>query len=132
MPATARGYSIASVSNLKAYVGLGSSTSTGNYLSDFWEFTPSLINKTVEGKFGINCNFYPNPTTNKFRTENNESLKKFESLSVFTQSGVEVKRFDLNAFNGAFDISELPNGVFYLMAENSKERVYAGKIVLSK
>jgi hypothetical protein len=38
----------------------------------------------------------------------------------------------LNTSNWEFDVSNLPTGIYFLIFENSKERVHAGKIVLSK
>ncbi len=125
-PGSSRSGAIASVSNNKAYFGLGGT------LSDFWEFQPAVINNTYEEKNLIRLTLSPNPTMNKFSVLETELINEFEKLLVFNSQGELVRRFNLKLAEKEFDISMLPSGVYTLVLNNSKTQSYAGRIILSK
>lgn len=131
-PGTVRTGAVASVSNNKAYLGLGTAFGNGSPLSDYWEFTPSQLIKTQEEVIAFSCKISPNPTLGKFSVSNMEVLNQFEKISMLNQNGKIVYQFRLSEGTKEFDASELSNGLYFLVLEKSNMQTYVGKIVLSK
>jgi hypothetical protein len=87
----------------------------------------SLINELAnEGKFDL----YPNPSNGMFTI--NSAQNTSITPIVYNVIGAEVKRFNgINHFPSTLDLSDLPNGIYYVKNIGSGKSL-TKKIIISK
>ena len=80
-----------------------------------------------------NVNIYPLPTTGEFYVSFYVNIPSKLKLDVYNQLGKLVLRHDQDFTNGLYrigaDISELPNGLYFIQLGNSKELRITKKII---
>ena len=69
---------------------------------------------------------YPNPSDGIFYY--NASDYKVNSWSIFTANGVKVKQNDSGIYSGVIDLTDIPRGVYFFVA-NTAEKVLLQKII---
>jgi uncharacterized protein YigE (DUF2233 family) len=87
----------------------------------------SIVNSTMnEGNFEIS----PNPSNGVFTI--NSSQNSTITPVVYNLIGAEVKRFNgINQFPYTLDLSDLPNGIYYIK-NNRSGKSTTKKIIISK
>lgn len=115
---SAVGFSIDS----KAYFGTGNSSS--GYKNDFWEYSPGITSNSdlIGNKNTIKI--YPNPANNKI-TINSPEKSILEMTDI---NGQIIETFQQNSSNMTIDISNYPNGIYFVKVK-AQEKMFVQKII---
>jgi len=112
-----------------AYLGLGYN---GQYLDDFWAYTPIL--SVDENSTDFTLNIYPNPATTIVKIDLNFELSNNYQLQLFDVNGKMVNNFiqiENNNNQLVVNVSQLTKGIyFYSFKTNNLSKQFSGKIIV--
>jgi N-acetylneuraminic acid mutarotase len=112
-----------------AYLGLGYN---GQFLDDFWAYTPLLNVNENTTDFSINT--YPNPATTYVKIDFNFEVSNNYQLQIFDENGKMVNNYiniETNKNQLVVNVSQLPKGIyFYTFNTNNLPRHFSGKIIV--
>lgn len=117
LPATPRGFSIASTVNNKAYIGAGFLYNSGLiYLKDWWEFSTTADIDDLKGNKS-SVSVFPNPASQNINI--NVTGNQKSSFKIINTLGEIIKTGILENNNNNIDISDLSNGIYSIIISDN-------------
>ena len=92
-----------------------------DYTTEIYKFFTGQENvpTSIESNVAENFSIYPNPAANIV----NVITDKNAELSIFNATGKEVKHISANGNTTSIDISELPNGLYFIVANGIAQKL---------
>ncbi len=92
-----------------------------DYNTEIYKFFTGQENvpTSIESNVAENFSIYPNPATNIVNVITDRNAE----LSIFNVTGKEVKHISANGNTTSIDISELPNGLYFIVANGIAQKL---------
>lgn len=112
------------------YVGTGSDIN-GNYVNDFWEFTPPGATDIKEPTPSLQTTIYPNPFTTSATIEINSPLEwgKGCVFILYDTQGRQVRQLSIVNSQLTIQRDNLPSGVYFYSVVSDGKTLSTGKII---
>ncbi|MBQ2077106.1 MAG: T9SS type A sorting domain-containing protein, partial [Bacteroidales bacterium] len=92
-----------------------------DYTTEIYKFFTGQENvpTSIESNVAENFSIYPNPAANIVNVITDRNAE----LSIFNVTGKEVKHISANENTTSIDISELPNGLYFIVANGIAQKL---------
>ncbi len=92
-----------------------------DYNTEIYKFFIGQENGTtdIESNVAENISIYPNPAANVVNVTSDSNSE----IAIFNATGKEVKRISTNESTTAVDISELPNGMYFIVVNGNAKKL---------
>ena len=92
-----------------------------DYTTEIYKFFTGQENvpTSIESNVAENFSIYPNPAANIVNVKTDRNAE----LSIFNATGKEVKHISTNGNTTSIDISELPNGLYFIVANGIAQKL---------
>ncbi|MEO6691792.1 MAG: T9SS type A sorting domain-containing protein, partial [Saprospiraceae bacterium] len=93
----------------------------------YFDPLPTLINEVTDNSFSVNC--FPNPATNFIHIQCNNLLGVKTKIKISTVLGTEILSTEIHGEDNTINVSEWPNGIYFINVSDGKKQTCKKLIV---
>jgi N-acetylneuraminic acid mutarotase len=131
-PGTPRGYAAGFSLLNDIYIGGGGRANlpaNGTTYTDFWKLSDGLTTLIQPVDGNTEFKMYPNPTSDMIFFVQDVNGENIERITIYDVHGKLLSAKNITSNTTSFNISTLPNGIYFIEATTDNGKIFEGKIV---